>query len=432
MKLDWDPYSDQPAVIKNHQLKKSIYQKTILDSVKLLVTNLVMYPICLLNYFITPAKKTNPALDSFFGISINADRNPDQTLALINDLGAKNILIRMPLSDIENIQHYVDFAKQYQDKELLINILQDRRHIEDLALAKRSLEQVFTQFSPLTRRFQVGNAINRKKWAIFSMGEYLKFYKVAYDLRNQQFPNLKLLGSSVIDFEYYFSIRTLFNGYKVRFDQFSSLLYVDRRGAPENTQMGLDLVGKLQLMQAILRLSGKSGNDIVITETNWPITNTFPYAPTSENDCVSLEAQADFLVRYYLLALSSGVVKHIYWHQLIAPGYGLIDNREGKLTKYPSYHAFKNMLAQLQDANFCELTQQQGIYCAKFVKTVNATNKQSIEVFWSHATTATLPTASVSIHSDTQQALSRDGEVIQEEMFDVSGSPTYLITHSIN
>ena len=432
MKLDWDHYSDQPAVIKDRQLKKNIYKKTIWDSVKLLLTNLVMFPICLLNYFITPAKKANTALASFFGISINTDRNPDQTSDLINDLGAKNILIRMPLSDIENIQQYVDFAKQYQDKELLINILQDRRHIEDLALAKRSLEQVFTQFSPFTLRFQLGNAINRKKWAIFSMGEYLKFYKVAYDLRNQQFPNLKLLGSSVIDFEYYFSIRTLFNGYKIRFDQFSSLLYVDRRGAPENTQMGLDLVGKLQLMQAMLRLSSKSGNDIVITETNWPITNTFPYAPTSENDCVSLEAQADFLVRYYLLALSSGVVKHIYWHQLIAPGYGLIDNREGKLTKYPSYHAFKNMLAQLQDANFCELTQEQGVYRAKFVKTVDTSNKQSVEVLWSHGSTATLPTTSVSINSDTQQALSRDGEVIQENAFDVSGSPTYLITHSTN
>ena len=273
-------------------------------------------------------------------------------------------------------------------------MLQDRRHIEDLALSKHSLEQVFNQFSPLTRRFQLGNAINRKKWAIFSMDEYLKFYKVEYDLRNQQLPQIELLGSSVIDFEYYFSTRT-FNGYKTRFDQFSSLLYVDRRGVPENMQMGLNLFGKLQLMQAMLRLSGKSGNDIVITETNWPITNTFPYAPTSEDNCVSLEVQANFLVRYYLLALSSGVVKHIYWHQLIAPGYSLIDSREGKLTKYPSFHAFKNMLAQLQDANFCELTQKQGIYCAKFVETVDATNKQSIEVFWSHVKTATLPTTSV-------------------------------------
>ena len=102
----------------------------------------------------------------------------------------------------------------------------------------------------------------------------------------------------------------------------------------------------------MLRLSPKSSTDIIITETNWPIKNTAPYAPTSEKECVSLESHANFLVRYYLLALASGVVKKVYWHQLIAPGYGLIDNREGKLIKYPSFYAFKNMLSVLQGAEF--------------------------------------------------------------------------------
>ncbi|MEH6456920.1 MAG: hypothetical protein V7749_11390, partial [Cocleimonas sp.] len=286
MKLDWDHYSDQPAVIKDRALKKQIYKQVRWDSLKMLLTNVVMYPICLINYLLFPIKKIPTDTNAFFGLSINLDKNPEQTHALINDLGVNNLLIRMPLSDIENIQQYVDFAKQYKDKNLLINILQDRRHIEDPSLLIKSLEQVFIKFSSLTNRFQLGNAINRKKWAIFSMDEFLRFYKIGFDLRNEKFPKIQLLGSSVIDFEYYFSIRTLFNLYKIRFDQFSSLLYVDRRGAPENTQMGLDLTKKLHLMQAMLRLSPKSGNEIVITETNWPITNTAPYAPTSENDCV--------------------------------------------------------------------------------------------------------------------------------------------------
>lgn len=429
MKLEWDHYSDQPAVIKDRKIKKDIYKQVRWDSFKLLVGNLVMFPICLLNYLVFPAKKVEVDVSLFFGISINLDKNPEQTLHLINDLNAKNILIRMPLSDIENIQRYVDFAKQYQEKNLLINILQDRRHVEDLELLKQSLEQIFSKFSPLTDRFQLGNAINRKKWAIFSMDEFLRFYKVGYDLRNQQYPKLKLLGSSVIDFEYYFSIRTLFNFYNVKFDQFSSLLYVDRRGAPENTQMGLNLVGKLRLMQAMLRLSRKSSNEIVITETNWPITNTHPYAPTSEEDCVSLEAQADFLVRYYLLTLTSGVVKNVYWHQLIAPGYGLVDNRESNLVRYPSYTAFKVMVSVLEDSLFVGTTNNDGVYSAKFTQKATTGNPQTIEVLWCNEDTIRRSEKHpLSLDKATQRVIYRDGRTQHEDTFSVSGSPIYLIT----
>ena len=47
MKLKWDYYSDQPAVIKDKALKKQIYQmKTVRhDWYKILATNLVLYPL---------------------------------------------------------------------------------------------------------------------------------------------------------------------------------------------------------------------------------------------------------------------------------------------------------------------------------------------------------------------------------------------------
>ncbi len=428
MKLNWDPYSDQPAVIKDKALKKQIYKQARWDSIKMLATNALMYPLCFFNYLFFPIKKIETDTESFFGLSINLDKNPELTYKLVEDLGVNNLLIRMPLFDINNIQKYVDFAKQYQDKNLLINILQDRRHIEDCSLLKQSLETVFTEFSPLANRFQLGNAINRKKWAIFSMDEFLRFYKVGFDLRNEKFPNIKLLGSSVIDFEYYFSIRTLFNLYKVRFDQFSSLLYVDRRGAPENTQMGLDLIKKLHLMQAMLKLSPKSSNEIVITETNWPITNTAPYAPTSEEDCVDLEAQADFLVRYYLLALASRVVKNVYWHQLIAPGYGLIDNRDDELIKYPAYTAFKTLLSQLNESQFISKTDRNGVYCLTFSKNTNSKDLYKIEVFWSAANNH----QTINIDSNTQKLITRNGIEKKLTSFKVSQSPVYLITQNNN
>ena len=418
MRLKWDYYSDQPEVIKDRALKKRIYKSIRWDSFKMVLTNIALYPVAFIVYLLLPTKKKLVDCNQFFGMSVNFDKNPLETQQLIQDLDAQNLLIRVPLHDIENLSSYVRFAEKFKDKNLLINILQDRRHVEDLTLLKSSLRDIFQQFSHLTHRFQIANAINRKKWAIFSMDEFLSFYKVAYNLKQKEFPKLVLLGASIIDFEYYFTLRTLFNWHKVHFDECSSLLYVDRRGAPENTQMGLDLVKKLHLLQAILRLSPKTGTDIVITETNWPISQTAPYAPTSEEDCVSLEKQADFLVRYYLLSIASGVVKQVFWHQLIAPGYGLLDNRNDKLVKYPSYQAFKTMLSQLQRAEFHSIDIQNGLYHLFFTK-----NNTQIEVLWS--------LTSHDVDCAEKQLLSIDGKPIEPKTsLEIGSSPVYFISES--
>jgi len=426
MPLRWDSFSDQPEVIRDKAYKRKIYKAVIWDFIKMLATNLLIFPIAIMLYWlkrntlntlnnipINTSKVEKEGVDCrcFFGMSINLDKHPQATRGLIDDLGVDTVLIRLPLHDIENLPSYVEFATQYADKDLLINILQDRRHVEDPTRLRQSLEAIFSHFSPLTQRFQIGNAINRKKWAIFSMDEYLRFYQVAYDLKQQKYPQLILLGSAVIDFEYYFTIRTLFNFYRLRFDQLSSLLYVDRRGAPENKQAGLDLVKKLQLLQAIAQLSPKSSAEIVITETNWPIEKTAPYAPTSESECVSLEDHANYLVRYYILALASGVVTHVYWHQLIAAGYGLIDNREG-LVKYPAYFAFKTLLSLLKPTRFIRLKQKQGLYHARFQ------GELSIDVYWS--------LQPVSLDTKGKTIILRDGKKISKNKVIVGESPLYV------
>ncbi len=424
----WDHYSDQPEVIRDKAFKKKIYRQTRWASIKLLASNIVVFPIAFLAYWLFPVKKSPISVCDFFGMSINLDKNPQQTKAFIDDLQVENLLIRMPLSDIDNLQSYLDFASQYKDKKLLINILQDRQHIEDLTLLKQSLDNIFSAFSPLTQHFQIGNAINRKKWAFFSMDEYLRFYQVAYQLKKQKYPDLTLLGSSVIDFEYYFTIRTLFNLHKVYFDQCSSLLYVDRRGAPENTQMGLNLTKKLHFLQMILRLSPKSGTDILITETNWPISHTAPYAPTSEKECVSLDDHANYLVRYYLLALASGVVKTVYWHQLIAPGYGLIDNRQDKLLKYPAYYAFKTLLSILKDTEFLALKitgKQYKISFQKLKTNPSESADQIIDIYWGLEPFV--------IQTDGRTIIQRDGvELPYTKELQVNSSPVYLINNLTN
>ena len=255
----------------------------------------------------------------------------------------------MPLWEMDRVDEYVEFVKSFgEEREILLNVLQDREHIEDRVLLQKDMEILFKKFSPYVSEYQIGNAINRTKWGFFSMGEYLKWYEEIQNIRDAKFPHLKLIGSSVIDFEYHYTIRTLFNFSPIHYDIFSSLLYVDRRGDPSSTQMGIfNTKNKINMLYALVKLSSKTANDIYITEVNWPLSGTAPYAPTSELECVSEDTYTEYMLSYYDTALKSKKIQRVYWHQLIAPGYGLVDNRNGQIRKTKAFYAYKNMIKEV-------------------------------------------------------------------------------------
>jgi hypothetical protein len=54
------------------------------------------------------------------------------------------------------------------------------------------------------------------------------------------------------------------------------------------------------------------------------------------------------MIDYFSIAKSSGKVSKVFWHQLIAPGYGLVDNRDGKIRKTKAFYEFKKLLENKQ------------------------------------------------------------------------------------
>jgi hypothetical protein len=367
----WDEYSDQPYPIKDKNYKKQMYKKGALDMLLTLLTTLFLSPFIALRYLFLQNK--HPDTHTIFGMGVNADKLPEISPALIDELGLNRLLIRIPLCDMQNLQNYLEFVKRFENKHITLNILQDRFHVENLESTKDDVARILEQFAPYTQAVQIGNAINRKKWGFASMYEYMRFYSTIAPLK-KRYPHIDFIGSSTIDFEYHYTVATLFNTFFPRYDKVSSLLYVDRRGAPENTQMGFDFIKKIKLLYAIVSLS-PSKNKIVISEFNWPITNTAPFAPTSEKECVSEKVYADYMVRSYLLALSTGMVETIYWHQLVASGYGLIDAREGT-RKREAFFAYKFMVQMLQGATL-KSYDFGTIYTMQFQK-----EDKIIEVFW--------------------------------------------------
>lgn len=409
----WDSYSDQPHQIKNPQYKKEMRRKNWSDILGFILPNLFIYPLAL---FISFMKKSKPKItQEFFGMGVNLDKGESQ-LALIEELGVTKVLIRVFLSDMANLQSYYSFAKSFHEKniDILINIIQDREHIENLNTTSQDLETIFTRFS-FVSEYQIGSTINRSKWGFFGVNEYLRFYKTAQTLRNQKFQNITLIGPSVIDFEFHYTLRALFNLSGVKYDKISSLLYVDRRGAPENMQSGFNLVDKIKLLSSIATLSYMSKNTLVITETNWPLTGTAPYAPTSEKECVTEHDYTSYMLRYYLLTLSTGMVESLYWHQLIAHGYGLVDNLDDQLRKREAFEAFKFMLSTLNGGEFITLKNIDKYYEIRIKKGTNL-----IKIVWLNGDIE---------HIDNifDEAYRATGEPITDETLHISDSPIYLI-----
>ena len=339
----WDFYSDQPSVINDKRFKKTVRKKFILDYFKMLFGSILVLPIAMLLMPFFKGKKI-PKNSEFYGIGVNLDKG-DVQQSLVDELGVKNLIIRIPLWEIEKIDEYVKFAKSFGKKNILINVIQNRRNIENKELLKQNLSLIFSKFENIANEFQIGTAINRIKWGFFAPCEYLDFYKTAYDLRNEKFPYIRLIGPSVIDFEYHHNVATMFNLKTIKFDCVSALLYVDRRGDPDNTQYGIfNLKNKINLLFSLTKTSPKSSDKIYITETNYPLKNTAPYAPTGEKECVSEGEYVKFMLKYHKIARQSGKISRVYWHQLIAPGYGLVDNRNDKIRKMPQFYAYKEMI----------------------------------------------------------------------------------------
>ena len=353
----WDYYSDQPHILKRAD-KRALRKGHGLDYLKLIGTNLIYFPYLFLKFLWKPlaskdltTKKTRLkpsvlSMPNFYGLCVNLDKGKEQ-FELVEELGVTSLQIRVFLNEIKNIDNYVNFVKGFgEDKEILITIVQDREHIENHELLARDITTIFQKFEGVATEFMIGNAINRIKWSFVSMEEYLSFYEVVQNIRDEKFPKLQLIGSSIIDFEYHFTIRTLFNGFKIKYDKVGSLLYVDRRGSPYSTQMGIfDFRNKIEFLDTIIKSSTQTDNSIYITEANWPLSGTAPYAPTSEKECVSEALYNQYMIEYFEIALKSQKIEKVYWHQLIAPGYGLVDNRDEKIRKTSAFYSFKKLLS---------------------------------------------------------------------------------------
>jgi len=219
----------------------------------------------------------------------------------------------------------------------------------------------------------------------------------------------------VIDFEFHL-YPPLLN--RLPFDPVTSLLYVDRVGAPENKQAGWDTSRKTALLRAVVDVCSRPESALWITEVNWPLKGTGAYSPAAGRPNVTEEEQADYLVRYHLLTLASGFVERVYWWRLAAPGYGLIDDRGPVRRRRPAFRAMAAMTSRLKGARFIRGRIIEGIHLFLFVR-----GGKALMVGWvtGGRQEAVFPRAPIRIEDRSGDPLPRTGRTVTLE-----SAPRYI------
>lgn len=274
--------------------------------------------------------------------------NPEAPLSLVDELNVRHVLVRLHPWEEEHGAE-LELVRRLHERgcELTFALPQNRDLVKNPMRWKAAVERLADVFAHYGPRFQVGQAINRSKWGIWNLREYTELARSA-EVILRRIPQVQILGPAVIDFEYHVAAAVLNQkdaGF--RFDAVSALLYVDRRGAPENRQAGFDTVDKVVLLKAVADTARNAAGRCWITEVNWPLWEG-PHSPAGKSVSVDEESQADYLARYYLLALGTGLVERVFWWQLVARGYGLIDPADPmNPRRRPSFFTLKTLLREL-------------------------------------------------------------------------------------
>jgi tRNA A-37 threonylcarbamoyl transferase component Bud32 len=421
-KAVWDHLSDQPHQHASSGEKLGIRLVDSPDHLRELATVGAALPAVWRHYRrLKAGLYQEPSTFDGIGLCLRPHpEDPDAHLAAIDELGVSRALLRLhPWESKHDDDEELARELQARGVDLSFALPQTRDLVRDHPRWCAAVEELAERFTPFGRYFQVGHAPNRSKWGAWTRREFVELYLQASEILGR-YPGVAVLGPAVIDFEYHITLALANRSVPgLRFDPVSALLYVDRRGAPENTQFGLDTVDKVVLLRAIAELGRNTGERCWITEVNWPLWEG-PHSPAGKSVSVDESSQADFLVRYYLLVLGTGLIERVYWWRLLARGYGLLSpESDGRLRRRPSFEALRTLIRELEGARFQgPLPTNTGEFVYRFMS-----GSAEILVAWSVE-----PGRKAEIPRPALRALDRDGRELEPPegtSIELGPSPVY-------
>lgn len=343
-RIVWDALSDQPHQHASRAEKLLVRARDVGPHLRAQLVAAAAAPRILRRYreLVAGLDKQQAPVGKL-GIGLRPyPEDPAALLAAVDELGVRHALVRLhPWQETHDDEEALARALRERGIDILFALPQRRELVRDLPSWRRAVEALGARFAPYAEAFQVGQAINRSKWGVWTLAEYRALLREAAAALTPH--GVPIVGPGVIDFEPHVTAAAVnWPHLGVRFHALASLLYVDRRGAPENKQLGFDALRKAALLRAIADTAKWCEPRSWITEVNWPLREG-PHSPAGRDVAVDEQTAADYAVRYCTWLLSSGLVERIYWWQLIARGYGLLVAEDGGLRRRRAFQALATM-----------------------------------------------------------------------------------------
>lgn len=431
----WDEKSAQPMITLGRK-EKHLYRDWRY------MFSMVWQGICALPGIYTRYRKlleqsyNQPVtMNNRIGVALHPHSQYIETeLNLLEQLGNPPVLIRFCHHETEADWHRgIELVGQLHRKgiQVMLAILQDRRALLEPESWSNFLHLIVRQLGNKVSHIEITHASNRLKWGIWNSREYAQLLKPAFDLK-AQFPHIKISGPACIDFEYLPVVAALGALPKgTRLDALSHLLYVDRRGAPENKQGYFSTLEKSALLKALAQWSPHTEGNVIISEVNWPVKYTGIWSPIGcpyetpkwrrEQPGETDEAYTNYMLRFLAITLCSGHVEQVFWWRLSAHGYGLVDDLD-HFKPRPAFKALAFFLELFGNATFERRhnTDDEAAYLLEFTQ-----GSQRLLMAWCIAGEQDLPSA-----FNIGQAWDAYGNPIQHST--ITESPRYYLLNSDN
>lgn len=394
---------------------------------------------------------------NFIGICVASNANPavdDYIVRQLHTLGIKRVRLDFTYGDMDS--HNARFLRRLiaEKFEITLHLLQpfdaaqNMHTADEQAVWRDFLVQVLDTFGADIQEIELGNTVNRKRWAGYHLLGFFQAWGIAHQEIHRR--GITLIGPNVQDFEPLYNIsllKTLKNLNQLP-DIHSDNLFVERVMEPERFDHRVfkyqwarifkyNLIKKAHVLKKISTDFGvpKLASSVAF----WAIYRIQRLLPDG------LQKQADYAARYFLLLAASGSLTQANWGALICQREGLITdglteaeypdlervahykNADGELKNYhhhPSFNALKTVASLIQGASYiAPIATSQGLEIHHFLQ-----GNTHIHAAWAiNGKMAFLSDIYSSEALNTAKILHRDGELLLKNKDLITESPIYLL-----
>ena len=281
--------------------------------------------------------------NDFFGINIAPGADPmvdDFIIERLQELGLQHVRMNFTYDSLDGYAERLLKRVLDANFKVLLDLIPPFEDAKTFTMAAQQrwidfLNTIADKYGDKVACIEIGSTPNRGRWSGFEPMDYL----IAWRIANEQLKTrgIVLAGPNVSDFEPLCSIQLLsemqLQGHAP--DIYTNNLFVERVIQPEafdhralgkamTSIMKLNLVKKARVMKAIGHEYGV--DNIICTYKCWSSKRLRRWSVTPE------QKKSDYLIRYLVIAASTGAFGQVYWGPLICSRDGLINDGS---TGYP-------------------------------------------------------------------------------------------------